>query len=103
MSTSGPASPAGLIDADASPEEVVVAYHEWTKHHFHRYAACPATWTQASLQQALRTLRAIRQRYEIDRSRNSSTRFLSIQVALGYADKCWITAAIEAVEKAIVS
>ena len=28
-----------LLDADASPEEVVVAYHERTKHHFHRYAA----------------------------------------------------------------
>src|SRR5207253_1488672 len=31
--------PAGLLDADASPKEVVVAYHERTKHHFHRYAA----------------------------------------------------------------
>jgi SagB-type dehydrogenase family enzyme len=28
-----------LLDADASPEEVVLAYHERTKHHFHRYAA----------------------------------------------------------------
>ena len=39
MSTGAPAQPAGLLDADASPEEVVVAYHERTKHHFHRYAA----------------------------------------------------------------
>jgi SagB-type dehydrogenase family enzyme len=31
----------GLLDADALPEEVVVAYHERTKHHFHRYAASP--------------------------------------------------------------
>jgi len=29
----------GLLEGDASPEEVVVAYHERTKHHFHRYAA----------------------------------------------------------------
>jgi SagB-type dehydrogenase family enzyme len=28
-----------LLDADASPEEVVIAYHERTKHYFHRYAA----------------------------------------------------------------
>ena len=28
-----------LLDADASPEELVIAYHERTKHHFHRYAA----------------------------------------------------------------
>lgn len=27
------------LDADASPEAAVVAYHERTKHHFHRYAA----------------------------------------------------------------
>ena len=41
MSTSAPPHPAGLLDADAFPEEVVVAYHERTKHHFHRYAASP--------------------------------------------------------------
>ena len=37
----GPGSPgrACLLEGDASPEEVVVAYHERTKHHFHRYAA----------------------------------------------------------------
>ncbi len=36
-----PGSPerAGLLEGDASPKEVVVAYHERTKHHFHRYAA----------------------------------------------------------------
>jgi len=39
VSTNAPAQPAGLLDADASPKEVVVAYHERTKHHFHRYAA----------------------------------------------------------------
>ena len=41
VSTSAPAQPAGLLDADAFPEAVVVAYHERTKHHFHRYAASP--------------------------------------------------------------
>src|ERR1700736_3502736 len=41
VSTSTPAQPVGLLDADALPEEVVVAYHERTKHYFHRYAASP--------------------------------------------------------------
>jgi hypothetical protein len=41
VSTSAPAQPAGLLDADAFSEAVVVAYHERTKHHFHRYAASP--------------------------------------------------------------
>ncbi|MFC3109943.1 SagB/ThcOx family dehydrogenase [Undibacterium arcticum] len=30
---------AGLLEGEASPEKVVIAYHERTKHHFHRYAA----------------------------------------------------------------
>jgi len=38
-STDVPAQPAVLLDADGSLEDVVVAYHERTKHHFHRYAA----------------------------------------------------------------
>jgi SagB-type dehydrogenase family enzyme len=29
----------GLVEGEASPSEVVVAYHQRTKHHFHRYAA----------------------------------------------------------------
>ena len=29
----------GLLEGDAAAEEVVVAYHERTKHHVHRYAA----------------------------------------------------------------
>jgi len=29
----------GLVEGEASAAEVVVAYHERTKHHFHRYAA----------------------------------------------------------------
>ena len=35
----GALEPAGLLGGDASPEEVAIAYHERTKHHFHRYAA----------------------------------------------------------------
>ena len=39
MTTISEASDPQPLDADASPEEVVFAYHERTKHHFHRYAA----------------------------------------------------------------
>jgi SagB-type dehydrogenase family enzyme len=39
LSTGAPTGPADLPGADASPEAVVMAYHERTKHHFHRYAA----------------------------------------------------------------
>ncbi|MGH8628556.1 MAG: hypothetical protein ACREYC_25915, partial [Gammaproteobacteria bacterium] len=35
----GPPERTGLFEGDASPQEVVVAYHERTKHHFHRFAA----------------------------------------------------------------
>ena len=38
----GPAPLKQSLEGDASPEEVVVAYHERTKHHFHRFAASPA-------------------------------------------------------------
>ena len=58
---------------------------------------------QASLQQALRTLRAIGQRYEIDRMRNSDMRARVVHVALGQADMCWISAAIGALEEAIAA
>ena len=34
-----PLERARLLEGDASPEEVVIAYHERTKHHFHRFAA----------------------------------------------------------------
>jgi len=57
--------------------------------------------SQVSLQLALRTLRGIRQRYEIDRARNSDARFLTMHVAVGYADLCWINAAIEVLEESI--
>lgn len=36
---SGPLERAGFLEGDASQQEVVVAYHERTKHHFHRFAA----------------------------------------------------------------
>ena len=39
MTTMSKASSRHLLDADASPEELVIAYHERTKHYFHRYAA----------------------------------------------------------------
>ena len=52
------------------------------------------------LEQALRTLRAIRQRYETGRVVDSGyKRFCTVQIALGYADMPWIAAAIEALEK----
>lgn len=54
------------------------------------------------LQQAVRTLRAIRQRYEAGRNADFGfVRTYSVQVALGYADMRWITAAIEVLEKEI--
>jgi SagB-type dehydrogenase family enzyme len=39
VTTISKASYRHLLDADASPEEAVIAYHERTKHYFHRYAA----------------------------------------------------------------
>lgn len=59
--------------------------------------------SRVRLEQAVRTLRAIRQRYEMGRNVDSDyVRAYSLQVALGYADMFWITAAIEALEKALV-
>jgi hypothetical protein len=52
------------------------------------------------LEQALRTLRAIRQRYETESGASSGRkRSYSVQVALNYSDMLWITATIEALEK----
>jgi hypothetical protein len=60
--------------------------------------------TISTLQQALRTLRAIQERYESGRNVGSDyVRAYSVRVAFGYADMFWITAAIEAVEKAIAA
>jgi hypothetical protein len=57
---------------------------------------------QVALQQALRTLGAIRVRYEIDRG-NSDTHLRSVLIALSGADMLWITAAIEALQKVIAA
>jgi len=62
-----------------------------------------ASARHASLQQALRTLRGIWQRYEIDRVRNSGLRAQVVHVALGHADMSWITAAIGALEEAVAA
>ena len=70
----------------------------------HRHNDGSPSESQVSLQQALRTLRAIRQRYETGRSTSSDyARSYSVQIALGYADMLWITAAIEALEKAVAA
>ncbi len=58
--------------------------------------------SQVSLHRAVRTLRAIRERYETGRKVDSAyVRAYSVQVALGYADMLWISAAIEALEESI--
>ncbi len=41
LSNPGDRSPASSAGGELSAAEVVVAYHERTKHHFHRYAAAP--------------------------------------------------------------
>jgi hypothetical protein len=57
--------------------------------------------SQASLRRALRTLRAIRQRYATGREAHPVARFYTVQVAIGCADIVWLTATIQALEKAI--
>jgi len=51
-------------------------------------------------EQALRTLRAIRQRYETEsKAGPGRVRSYTVQIAFGYADMLWIAAAIEALER----
>ena len=51
-------------------------------------------------EQALRTLRAIRQRYEAGHELTAGyVSSYTVQVALGHSDMLWIAAAIEALEK----
>ena len=57
------------------------------------------TKVDEQFEQALRMLRAIRQRYAAGRNLGYG-RAYTVQVALGYADMLWIAAAIEALEKA---
>ena len=59
------------------------------------------TTSQSSLQQALSTLLAIRQRYATGHEAHPGARFYSVQVALGSADMLWLTVAIDALEQAI--
>ena len=52
------------------------------------------------VEQAIRTLRAIYQRYETGRVTDAGyVRSYTVQVSLGYADMLWIAAALEALEK----
>ena len=57
--------------------------------------------SQVSLRRALRTLRAIRQRYATGREAHPVTRCYTVQVGLGSADMLWLTATIEALEKSV--
>jgi hypothetical protein len=59
--------------------------------------------SQVSLQRALRTLRAVRQRSETGRNAHPDTRYYSVHVVVDPGDIAWISAAIEAVEKAIAA
>ena len=59
--------------------------------------------SQVSLQRALRTLRAVRQRYETGRNAHPDTRYYSVHVVVDPGDIAWISAAIEAVEKVIAA
>jgi len=54
-----------------------------------------------NLQRAVRTLRAIRQRYVTGRNARPDARCYSVQVAIGYGDLAWIAAAIEALETSV--
>jgi len=66
----------------------------------HRHNDGNPSESQVSLQQALRTLRAIRQRYTMGQDAHPDARSYSVHVALGSADMLWLTAAIEALETA---
>jgi hypothetical protein len=55
--------------------------------------------SQVTLQQALRTLRGIRQRYEMERTAHPDTRSYGMHVALSDSDMVWIVATIEALDK----
>ena len=59
------------------------------------------TTSKSSLQQALSTLLAIRQRYATGSEAHPGARFYSVQVAFGSTDMLWLTVAIDALEQAI--
>jgi len=58
--------------------------------------------SQTNLQQALRTLRGIRRRYEMERTAHPDA-LCNLHVALGDSDMLWIGATIEALEMPIAS
>jgi len=58
--------------------------------------------SQVTLEQALRTLRGIRRRYEIERTAHPEVRS-NVHLTLGDSDMLWITATIEALEKPIAA
>ena len=58
--------------------------------------------SQVTLEQALRTLRGIRRRYEIERTAHPEARS-NVHLTLGDSDMLWITATIEALEKPIAA
>ena len=59
--------------------------------------------SRVSLQRALRTLRAVRQRYETGRNAHLEARSYSVNVVVDHGDVAWIAAAIEAVENVIAA
>ena len=59
--------------------------------------------SRESLQRAVRTLRAIRQRYEMGRNAHPGARCFAVQIVADGGDMPWITAAIEALEKTIAA
>jgi hypothetical protein len=59
--------------------------------------------SQVSLQRALRTLSAIRQRYELGHHVHADARFYRVNVVVEGGDVAWISATIEALEKAIAA
>ena len=54
---------------------------------------------RVTLQQALRTLRGIRQRYETERTAHPDASSHNVHISLGDSDMFWIAATIEALEK----
>jgi hypothetical protein len=57
----------------------------------------------ATLQHALRALRGIRQRYEMERTAHPNGRSFTVHVTLVDSDMFWISATIEALEKPIAA
>lgn len=59
--------------------------------------------SQQSLQRALNTLHAVRQRYETGRNAHPDPWSYRVNVVVEHSDIAWITAAIEVVAKAIAA